>query len=256
MSYTSFEANNKKYDFSGVVILAAWFVLSAFCLFYATLAFQYFFSFGTGQLGFWEQILSFLVSSEFATGAGSVHQDQATPYSNGYYFLLPHTMFGAVALAIGPFQFMSFFRKRYMKLHRSMGKIYLLSMMISMFFGIAYLITTPMGDVFSGKPFSVGLIGLDLLVLFTGYLAYVEIKSKHVVQHQAWMAFNFSLIFATPMLRILWVVLAWVAPQYNQAELNVGIMTFLLPFCLLVGMLWYSYQNTRVDVFKKGGAAQ
>lgn len=239
---------------SNNVVPFLWVVFSSVCLIYGILGFEYFFSFGTERQGLWSMVLSFLVSEEFATGAGSVHSDQIIPYSKGYSFLLTHTMFGGICLAIGPFQFMGSFRRKYTKLHRNMGKVYLISVMISMVAGIAYLVTTPMGQVFSGKPFSVGLMALDLMVLLTAWLAYSAIRKRRVVQHQAWMAFNFALIFATPTLRIFWIVFGWSMPQFTQAQLNTGVMTYLLPFSLLGSMIWYSLQHSRAKFSHKGRA--
>src|SRR6201996_7843965 len=40
--------------------------------------------------------------------------------------LLPHTLFSMMALLIGPIQFSSRFRQRHLKIHRVLGRIYVL----------------------------------------------------------------------------------------------------------------------------------
>jgi uncharacterized membrane protein len=44
--------------------------------------------------------------------------------------LIPHTLFGMMALLIGPIQFSSRFRQRHLKIHRVLGRIYVFSVFI------------------------------------------------------------------------------------------------------------------------------
>ncbi|MEM7541709.1 MAG: DUF2306 domain-containing protein [Pseudomonadota bacterium] len=219
------------------------FVFTAGCVFYAVLAFDYFLSFGTGREGLWLQLFALLVSSEHVLGSGSVHVDQAIAYRNGYDFLLMHTTMGAIAMAIGPFQFIRAVRRKYPHLHRSAGKIYLLGILLSMIGGLGYLAVTDLDAVFSGAPFAISLLGLDIAVLFTGFLAYKAIRERDIRRHQSWMAFNFGLLLATPVLRLLWIVFALVFPSLDQAAGNLAITTFLLPLCLTGMLLWVAVQN-------------
>lgn len=218
-------------------------LFAAGCIFYAVMAFDYFISFAAGREGLWTKVFAFLSSQEHALGAGSVHVDQKIAYTEGYRFMLMHTTMGAFAMAIGPFQFIHAIRRRFPAAHRMMGKIYLLSAVLSMFAGIAYLSTTAFQDVYSGSPFAIALYSLDIAVLYTAWLAYSAIRQRDVMRHQAWMAFNFGLLFATPLLRILWVAFAWGFPGVEQAQNNLGITTFLLPMSLFGAMIWITFQR-------------
>ena len=221
------------------------FTFAALCVGYAALAFDYFISFAADRPGLWLRLLSALASAEYAQGAGSVHVDQQAAYANGLRFMLMHTTMGAIAMALGPFQFIAAVRRRHPRAHRRMGQVYLLSVALCMFGGLGYLAVTPFERVFSGTPFAIGLVGLDLMVLWTGWLAYSAIRQGAVLRHQAWMAFNFGLLLTTPMLRLLWVVFAWVTPDLTQAQANLGIMTFLLPLSLTAPLIWLSLQRPR-----------
>src|SRR5271156_7130562 len=53
------------------------------------------------------------------------------------HLLIPHTLCGLVALLAGPVQFSSRFRQRHLKLHRVLGRIYFVSVIIGAFTGIA-----------------------------------------------------------------------------------------------------------------------
>ena len=213
-------------------------VFGVACVFYAILAFDYFVSFGAGREGLWIRLFAALVSREHALGAGSVHVDQAVPYRDGLHFLLMHTTMGAIAMALGPFQFSNRLRKRYPSAHRTAGKVYLVGAVLSMFGGLAYLATTPMQAVFSGAMFAVALAGLDVMVLLTAWLAYTAVRRRAFAEHRSWMAFNFGLLLATPVLRLLWICFGWAFPAQWQAATNLAITTFLLPLCV-TGMLWW-----------------
>lgn len=219
-------------------------VLFAFgCVFYAVMAFDYFISFAAGRDGLWLRVFSAFVPSEHAFGVGSVHVDQHKAYSDGYRFMLMHTTMGAFAMALGPFQFVAAIRRRYPIAHRVMGRIYLSGAVLSMIAGIAYLSSTPFQAVYSGTPFAIALYGLDLAVLYTAWLAYSAIRQREILRHQAWMAFNFGLLLATPVLRLLWVIFGVAFPDMNQAQDNLGITTFLLPLTLFGAMVWITFQR-------------
>ena len=222
-------------------------LFAALCVGYAVLAFDYFISFAADRPGLWLRLLTALASAEYAQGAGSVHVDQHAAYANGLRFMLMHTTMGAVAMALGPFQFIAAVRRRHPRAHRRMGQVYLLSVALCMFGSLGYLAVTPFDRVFSGTPFAIGLVGLDLMVLWTGWLAYSAIRQRAVLRHQAWMAFNFGLLLTTPFLRLLWLGFAWVTPTLTQAQANLGIMTFLLPISLTAPLIWLSLQRPRAS---------
>lgn len=210
------------------------------CVAYAVLAFDYFISFAAGRPGLWLRLLAALVSGDYAYGTGSVHVDQRSAYGNALSLMLMHTTMGAVGLTLGPFQFVAALRRRMPRVHRTMGQIYLVAIALSMLAGLGYLAVTPFAQVFSGAPFALGLVGLDLMVLATGWLAYAAIRRRDIASHQAWMAFNFGLVFVTPLLRLLWVAFGWAMPQLDQAQANLGIMTILLPLSLTGALIWTS----------------
>src|SRR5271170_3040320 len=49
------------------------------------------------------------------------------------HLLIPHTLSGLLALVIGPIQFSSRFRRRHLRLHRVLGRIYVLSVFVGSF---------------------------------------------------------------------------------------------------------------------------
>ncbi|MDA7949623.1 MAG: DUF2306 domain-containing protein [Hyphomicrobiaceae bacterium] len=211
---------------------------------YGVMAFQYFFAFFAGEREWWNLFQAQMVSDEFSFGDGSVFKEQHEFYSFNKFLLFGHTTLGGICLAIGWSQFVSRFRKSAPQIHRTVGKVYLATALLSMTLGLLHLSTVPLRGVFSGPAFGIGLWGLDFLVITTAVLAYTAIRNKDVRAHQGWMAFNYALICATPLLRVFWLTFGSTT-DLTQSQINSGISTVLLPLCLIVGMVWYSTEYMR-----------
>ena len=112
----------------------------------------------------------------------------------GIYF---HVFSSLVALAIGPFQFNTNLRRNNAKLHKLLGKIYLLGVLIGSLSGL-YMAHFSFGGMVS----HVGFICLAVLWFVTGFNAYISIIKRNIQQHYYWMFINFALTFAAVTLRI------------------------------------------------------
>jgi uncharacterized membrane protein len=138
----------------------------------------------------------FILSPEVAAGPplGQRFAEYITP-------LLFHVGGSIVALSLGPWGFWVRLRNKYLTVHRWMGRIYLLSVLVG---GIAgfYLALT----AFGGLPSRIGFGMLAALWLATGAMAYRNIRQGHVQAHREWMIRNYALTFAAVMLR-LWIPL-------------------------------------------------
>jgi uncharacterized membrane protein len=115
-------------------------------------------------------------------------------HSLGIYF---HIFPSLIALVLGPFQFNEKFRNTKIKLHRTLGKIYLVSVLIGGFSGL-YMAQYSFGGLTS----HIGFALLAILWIITGYKAYISIIKKKVNNHYNWMVINFALTFAAVTLRI------------------------------------------------------
>ena len=107
-----------------------------------------------------------------------------------------HIFASLIALAIGPFQFNEKFRLNKIQVHRLLGKIYLISVLIGGLSGL-YMSQYSFGGMISHS----GFFTLAILWLATGYKAYHSIKNKNIQAHQYWMFINFALTFAAVTLR-------------------------------------------------------
>lgn len=115
--------------------------------------------------------------------------------------LLVHAGGGIAALALGPWQFWGGLRNRALRLHRVLGRIYLISVMVGGAGGLAMATLA-----YGGLPSRAGFGFLAAFWLATGGLAYRAIRRGEVERHRAWMIRNYALTFAAVTLRA-WVPL-------------------------------------------------
>ncbi len=111
--------------------------------------------------------------------------------------LYSHIGLGMIALLIGPSQFSRRLRQRWMAGHRRLGKIYIISILLSGLAGlyIAFFAT-------GGWVSTLGLLGLDIFWLFTTSMAYQKIRQKDIEGHRRWMVRSYGFTFAAVTLRL------------------------------------------------------
>jgi len=108
-----------------------------------------------------------------------------------------HILFGGVALLTGWSQFSKTWRAKYVPVHRLIGKIYLVAVLLSGTAGL-YISFFATGGMIS----SLGFGSLAAAWLFTSAQAYRSIRKKEINQHEQWMIRSYALTFAAVMLRI------------------------------------------------------
>lgn len=123
---------------------------------------------------------------------------QKVTYTAHLTMLMMHIIGAMLAILIGPFQFLRGFRKgRWLKVHRWLGRTYLLSVLVGGLGGL-YMAQFSYGGIVT----HLGFGALACLWLYTAYRAYRHIRNKEVEQHRQWMTRNYALTFAGVMLRI------------------------------------------------------
>lgn len=130
--------------------------------------------------------------------AGAAHFFKLTPEDLGKYvdvkwFLLLHISGGGIALLTGPFLLWERFRNSYLKLHRLMGKVYLISVLVSGFLAV-YLSFTTAYVVNWAYAFS-----LQVWVsvwLSSSFAAYYFVINKKIKLHKEWMMRSYMVSLA------------------------------------------------------------
>ena len=109
-----------------------------------------------------------------------------------------HIFASLVALIIGPVQFSTKLRLKYIQFHRWSGRVYLLIGVL--FGGFAGLIMAQ--HSFGGLVARAGFTSSAVVWIFTGAMALYAILQKDVDAHRRWMVRNFALTFSAVTLRI------------------------------------------------------
>jgi len=116
-----------------------------------------------------------------------------------FIMLAFHAITGGVALLIGPFQFLPRFRTRYPAVHRTIGRIYMICIVIgSIMAGYSAIVST------SGFVAQVGFLLLAVIWFYSIVQAYWAIRQGHIQLHRIWMIRNYALTTAAIFLR-LWL---------------------------------------------------
>lgn len=132
-----------------------------------------------------------------------------------------HITFGGIALLTGWSQFSKKLRSRKLKLHRNLGKIYVLSALLSGVCAV-YIGFYATG----GWITSLGFIGLGLVWLYTTLKAYLAIRAKDLGLHQGMMIYSYAACFAAVTLRI-WLPL-----------LTLAFGEFLIAYKIVAWLCW------------------
>ena len=146
------------------------------------------------------------------------------------HLLIPHTLAGMFALLIGPVNFSSRIRERHFKLHRFLGRIYVISVFVGAATGVALA---------SGRPGFPGTSMQAAAWIVCTTAALLAARNRHVIQHRQWMARSYAVTFTFVSSRVLNL---W--PRYwshlGDSFAAVGVIAFTLASLLLVdlGLNW------------------
>lgn len=114
-----------------------------------------------------------------------------------YGVLTVHAGFALVALTIGPFQFLRGLRTRRPRLHRWMGRTYVLACLVAGAAGLLLALGATTGPVSTA-----GFGLLAVLWLFTTGKAWTSAMNRRFDEHRRWMIRSFALTFAAVTLRL------------------------------------------------------
>ena len=153
------------------------------------------------------------------------------------HLLIPHTLAGIFALVIGPINFSSRIRQRHLTLHRVLGRIYAVSVLVGAFTGIALA---------AGRP---GLPGTSMQAaawIVCTAAAVITARNHQIPPHRQWMARSYAVTFTFVSSRVLNL---W--PRYwshlGDTLAAVGVIAFTLASLLLVdlGFNWHELTTRR-----------
>ncbi|MGD0157861.1 MAG: DUF2306 domain-containing protein [Terracidiphilus sp.] len=153
------------------------------------------------------------------------------------HLLIPHSLCGVIALLAGPMQFSSRLRQRYLRFHRALGRIYVISVFIGAFTGIALA---------AGRPGMPGTTMQAAAWIVCTTAAFLTARNLQIIQHRQWMARSYAVTFTFVSSRVLNL---W--PRYwshlGDSFSAIGVIAFTLVSLLVVdlGLNWRELTTRR-----------
>ncbi|MBL8208007.1 MAG: DUF2306 domain-containing protein [Blastocatellia bacterium] len=149
-------------------------------------------------------------------------------YASFKWWLLPHGLFGAVVLLLAPLQFSERLRKRYVKLHRIVGRLYV----------IGAILLSPTGAYIQYYEERLGLprsftilaaVNAVMLVIATA-LAFFFAYRRRIAQHRQWMVRSYAIALVFLENRFLLGITGW-------EQLGVEMVQAVIWACLAMAVL-------------------
>jgi uncharacterized membrane protein len=138
-----------------------------------------------------------------------------------------HVACGVLALLIGPFQFARRLRRRFVRVHRVSGVVYVSS---ATGLAVSGLVLAP--TAYTGPVAATGFTLLGVGTLFTTWTALRMVLAHRYAEHRRWMTYSFSLIWAGVMLRI------WTPIYGGLAGLGLVDFSFETAYAAIAWLCW------------------
>ncbi|MYV65290.1 DUF2306 domain-containing protein, partial [Streptomyces sp. SID2131] len=191
--------------------------MTVVCLAYAPIAVTELWPYarpGAPALGEW--VLGRTVSPEFVAEAV---RDRAEPYARSLVPLIVHSVLGGLLMLLGPVQLLSAVRRR-VRLHRTAGTVFAVTVYASMAGAALYLARTPPAEAFSGAAF-----WIVLATILVGTVGSVTSGVLAAVRgfpdlHQRWMLLCYGFLMTAPLLRLEWGALPRLYPGLDILDVN------------------------------------
>lgn len=144
------------------------------------------------------------------------------------WLLVPHAVFGFIALVIGPLQFASRIRTRNIALHRKLGKVYVFSVLIASFFAVLLNLNCPFPGV--SKNFIWENITQSSVWFITALMAWILARKRQITLHKMWMSRSYGMTFIFVLSRFV------IQLPFLQMDLETitHYLWFLIVFALVV----------------------
>ena len=154
------------------------------------------------------------------------------------WWLLPHGIAGACALLLGPMQFSDRLRVRFRRLHRVVGRIYVVGVFVAAPLGVyIQYFKERMGDP---RSFSIAAAADATLWMVSTGIAMIFILKGKVHQHRQWMTRSFAVALVFLEGRVIGGVTGW---ENLDAHANETIVWVCLAFSILSADLVLQWQE-------------
>jgi uncharacterized membrane protein len=162
-------------------------------------------------------------------------------YETFKWWLLPHGTAAACALLLGPMQFSDRLRRRYIKLHRVLGWIYVCGALIGAPLGtyIQYRFDERLGD---SRGFTIATVVDAFLWMSTTTIALIFARRGKIQQHRQWMTRSYAVAIVFLEVRFISGVGGWDSSGPAATETIIWV-------CIALALLWADIANQWQDLW-------
>lgn len=158
----------------------------------------------------------------------------ARHFAPGIVFLIPHAIFAALALIMGAFQFSNRLRARYLQVHRVMGYIYVVAVMIG----------APIAIPLAAKVATPSLVAASVVQAF-GWMSCTAIalyciRNGNVQQHRRWMVRGYPFAMVFTVARMIIPIPPILRTGFVGIEVVVWTLIALAAFVPTIVLEWQS----------------
>lgn len=144
------------------------------------------------------------------------------------WWLIPHLLCGATAMLTGPWQFSTRLRKARPAVHRTIGKIYVIAVVIGA--SLAFYMDLTVEDHATWQ-IAAGPVCHSLGWLFTALIAYRTALTRSFAVHRQWMIRSYLVTFTFVLVRVPNFLRAW----REMSDESFSIVLLLLMFFCFYG---------------------
>lgn len=111
-----------------------------------------------------------------------------------------HILPGGIFMLVGPFQFSRSIRSRWIRLHRALGKIFIISGIGAAVVSFGMVFRFP---VLGGAVTGLATFTFGLLMIFALLKAYTHIRRREIASHREWMIRAFAIGLGVSTIRLV-----------------------------------------------------
>ena len=174
--------------------------------------------------------VTFMKNREILNSASDVAQH----FAPGMMYLIPHAFFAGIAMVMGAFQFSNRLRARYLKVHRVMGYIYVVSVFIG----------APIAIPLAARIDTPSIVAASVVQSFgwmfcTGVALYC-VRTGNIKEHRRWMmrGYPFAMVFTVARMIIPMPVI--LKTGFTGIEIVVWTLIALAAFVPSIVLDWRS----------------
>jgi hypothetical protein len=185
----------------------------------------------------WASVTKLFNLIAMQVGVMEFNSDSIETHYKGHLWLgYVHIVPGILFLILGAYQFIPYFRKRYFKLHRTIGKAFLLLSALIFSTAIVLGVFYPFGNYLES---TVTFI-FGSYLLYCTYMAYTTARNRKFIQHQNWVTRVYFIAIAVSTIRGVIGLFMAAGSQNIQDIFGISfLIAFVIHFILVE--IWIRY---------------